>query len=169
MATTNLNINVVDKRMFKQSEAASYAGLPVKHFKAASGTEYVRLMRMRLRSGFLVPGILAALVARPDFAAAGSGQTWRGCDPGLQVFKKVESASAQKNVLRSLALHSPVGQRLRRAAKITGRVFAIHPTVRVNEDPLGISADFHDLVPCSIDFFGQYATRRARHVLKLNT
>ena len=35
MATTNLNISVIDKRMPKQSEAASYAGLPVKHFEAA--------------------------------------------------------------------------------------------------------------------------------------
>ena len=35
MATTNLNISVIDKRMLKQSEAASYAGLPVKHFKTA--------------------------------------------------------------------------------------------------------------------------------------
>ncbi|MCZ4352952.1 hypothetical protein O4H61_10545 [Roseovarius aestuarii] len=43
MATTNLNINVVDKRMFKQSEAASYAGLPVKHFKTACPVRLVEL------------------------------------------------------------------------------------------------------------------------------
>ena len=35
MATTNLNISVIEKRMFKETEAASYAGLPVKHFKIA--------------------------------------------------------------------------------------------------------------------------------------
>ena len=45
MATTNLNINVVDKRMFKQSEAASYTGLPVKHFKAACPVRPVELIR----------------------------------------------------------------------------------------------------------------------------
>ena len=35
MSTTNLNISVIEKRMFKETEAASYAGLPVKHFKIA--------------------------------------------------------------------------------------------------------------------------------------
>ncbi|WP_300058498.1 hypothetical protein [uncultured Roseobacter sp.] len=45
MTTTNLNINVVDKRMFKQSEAASYAGLPVKYFKAACPVRPVELIR----------------------------------------------------------------------------------------------------------------------------
>ena len=29
MSTTNLNISVIEKRMFKETEAASYAGLPV--------------------------------------------------------------------------------------------------------------------------------------------
>lgn len=43
MATTNLNISVIDKRMLKQSEAASYAGLPVKHFKAACPVRPVEL------------------------------------------------------------------------------------------------------------------------------
>lgn len=33
MPTTNLNISVTDKRILRQSEAASYAGLAVKHFK----------------------------------------------------------------------------------------------------------------------------------------
>ena len=33
MGSANLNISVVEKRMLKQSEAADYAGLPVKHFK----------------------------------------------------------------------------------------------------------------------------------------
>lgn len=43
MATTNLNISVIDKRMMKQSEAASYSGLPVKHFKAACPVRPVEL------------------------------------------------------------------------------------------------------------------------------
>ena len=43
MATTNLNISVIDKRMMKQSEAASYTGLPVKHFKAACPVRPVEL------------------------------------------------------------------------------------------------------------------------------
>jgi hypothetical protein len=43
MATTNLNISVIDKRMLKQSEAASYSGLPVKHFKAACPVRPVEL------------------------------------------------------------------------------------------------------------------------------
>ena len=33
MGNANLNISVVDKRMLKQSEAADYTGLPIKHFK----------------------------------------------------------------------------------------------------------------------------------------
>ena len=33
MGSANLNISVVDKRMLKQSEAADYTGLPIKHFK----------------------------------------------------------------------------------------------------------------------------------------
>lgn len=43
MAMTNLNISVIDKRMLKQSEAASYTGLPVKHFKAACSVRPVEL------------------------------------------------------------------------------------------------------------------------------
>ncbi|MDP3340786.1 hypothetical protein [Frigidibacter sp.] len=43
MATTNLNISVIDKRMLKQAEAASYTGLPVKHFKAACPVRPVQL------------------------------------------------------------------------------------------------------------------------------
>ena len=43
MAMTNLNISVVDKRMMKQSEAASYTGLPLKHFKAACPVRPVEL------------------------------------------------------------------------------------------------------------------------------
>lgn len=34
MANANLTINVNEKRMLKQSEAAVYTGLPLKHFKA---------------------------------------------------------------------------------------------------------------------------------------
>lgn len=34
MTNANLNINVIEKRMLKQSEAANYTGLPVKFFKA---------------------------------------------------------------------------------------------------------------------------------------
>ncbi|MGR3502219.1 hypothetical protein [Pseudaestuariivita sp.] len=49
MATTILNISVIDKRMLKQSEAASYAGLPVKHFKAACPVRPVELMQGALR------------------------------------------------------------------------------------------------------------------------
>lgn len=43
MGTTNLNISVIDKRMLKQSEAASYTGLPIKHFKAACPVRPVEL------------------------------------------------------------------------------------------------------------------------------
>ncbi len=43
MATTNLNISVIDKRMMKQSEAASYTGLPVKYFKATCPVRPVEL------------------------------------------------------------------------------------------------------------------------------
>lgn len=34
MAAATLNLNVVDKRMLSESEAASYCGLAAKHFKA---------------------------------------------------------------------------------------------------------------------------------------
>lgn len=43
MATTNLNISVIDKRMLKQSEAASYTGLPLKYFKATCPVRPVEL------------------------------------------------------------------------------------------------------------------------------
>lgn len=43
MATTNLNISVIEKRMFKETEAASYAGLPVKHFKIACPVQPIQL------------------------------------------------------------------------------------------------------------------------------
>lgn len=43
MATTNLNISVINKRMLKQSEAASYTGLPVKQFKVACPVRPVEL------------------------------------------------------------------------------------------------------------------------------
>ena len=43
MATTNLNISVIEKRMFRETEAASYAGLPVRHFKAACPVQPIQL------------------------------------------------------------------------------------------------------------------------------
>jgi predicted DNA-binding transcriptional regulator AlpA len=43
MATTNLNISVIDKRMLKLSEAASYVGLALKHFKSACPVRPVEL------------------------------------------------------------------------------------------------------------------------------
>ncbi|WP_343503559.1 MULTISPECIES: hypothetical protein [Roseobacteraceae] len=45
MAMTNLNISVIDKRMLKQSEAASYSGLPLKHFKSSCPVRPVELRR----------------------------------------------------------------------------------------------------------------------------
>lgn len=49
MTTTNLNISVIDKRMLKQSEAAIYSGLPIKHFIAACPVRPVELMHGALR------------------------------------------------------------------------------------------------------------------------
>ncbi|MEO8242380.1 MAG: hypothetical protein ABI832_08695 [bacterium] len=43
MATTNLNISVIEKRMFKEAEAASYAGLPIKYFKIACPVQPIQL------------------------------------------------------------------------------------------------------------------------------
>ena len=43
MSTTNLNISVIEKRMFKETEAASYAGLPVKHFKITCPVQPIQL------------------------------------------------------------------------------------------------------------------------------
>lgn len=43
MPTTHLNISVIDRRMLKQTEAASYAGLPTKHFKAACPVRPIEL------------------------------------------------------------------------------------------------------------------------------
>lgn len=43
MSMTNLNISVIDKRMMKQAEAASYSGLPVKHFIVACPVRPVEL------------------------------------------------------------------------------------------------------------------------------
>ena len=45
MGTTNLNISVIDKRMLKQSEAASYTGLANKHFKASCPVRPMELAR----------------------------------------------------------------------------------------------------------------------------
>jgi len=43
MASANLNINVIEKRMLKQAEAASYTGLAVKHFKATCPVQPIEL------------------------------------------------------------------------------------------------------------------------------
>jgi hypothetical protein len=68
-----------------------------------------------------------------------------------------------------MALHGPIGERFRRIPKVAGGVLTVHATIRMDEDTLRISLDFHGLFPCSIGFFGQHTERRARHVLKLNT
>jgi len=43
MGTANLNFTVIEKRMMNEAEAASYCGLPVKHFKAACPVQLVNL------------------------------------------------------------------------------------------------------------------------------
>ena len=43
MSSASLNISVVEKRMLKQSEAASYTGLPVKHFKSTCPVQPIEL------------------------------------------------------------------------------------------------------------------------------
>ena len=43
MASANLNISVIEKRMLKQSEAADYTGLPIKHFKAICPVQPVEM------------------------------------------------------------------------------------------------------------------------------
>lgn len=43
MANANLNISVVDKRMFSNAEAADYTGLPVTHFKATCPVQPVEM------------------------------------------------------------------------------------------------------------------------------
>lgn len=43
MAAATLNLNVVDKRMLSASEAASYCGLPAKHFKTICPVPTIRL------------------------------------------------------------------------------------------------------------------------------
>jgi hypothetical protein len=43
MATASLNISVTEKRMMNESEAASYCGLPVKHFKSTCPVPLVNL------------------------------------------------------------------------------------------------------------------------------
>lgn len=43
MTSANLNISVIDKRMLKDSEAASYAGLTVKRFKATCPVQPIEL------------------------------------------------------------------------------------------------------------------------------
>lgn len=43
MGSANLNISVIEKRMLKQSEAASYTGLAVKHFKDTCPVQPIEL------------------------------------------------------------------------------------------------------------------------------
>ncbi len=43
MATTNLNISVVEKRMMNPTEAAHYCGLAIKHFKVLCPVQPVAL------------------------------------------------------------------------------------------------------------------------------
>lgn len=43
MGNANLNISVIEKRMLRQSEAASYTGLAVKHFKATCPVQPVEM------------------------------------------------------------------------------------------------------------------------------
>ena len=43
MTNANLNISVIEKRMLKQSEAAMYTGLAVKHFKATCPVQPVKV------------------------------------------------------------------------------------------------------------------------------
>ncbi|UTS79094.1 hypothetical protein OL67_000139 [Phaeobacter piscinae] len=49
MPTTNLNISVTDKRVLRQSEAASYSGLAVKHFKTVCPVPPFELKKGELR------------------------------------------------------------------------------------------------------------------------
>ena len=43
MTNANLNIRVVEKRMLKQAEAASYTGLTAKHFKATCPVQPIEM------------------------------------------------------------------------------------------------------------------------------
>ena len=43
MSSASLNISVVEKRMLKQVEAASYTGLAVKHFKVTCPVQPIEL------------------------------------------------------------------------------------------------------------------------------
>ena len=43
MASASLNISVTEKRMMNDAEAASYCGLPAKHFKAVCPVQPVKL------------------------------------------------------------------------------------------------------------------------------
>ena len=45
MSRANLNINVVEKRMYNPSEAAHYCGVAIKHFKALCPVAPVSLLR----------------------------------------------------------------------------------------------------------------------------
>ncbi|MEP3632189.1 MAG: hypothetical protein ABJQ23_09750 [Shimia thalassica] len=43
MASTSLNITIIGKRMFKQSEAADYTGLSSRHFKSLCDVQPVEM------------------------------------------------------------------------------------------------------------------------------
>ncbi|MDJ1008655.1 MAG: hypothetical protein QNJ13_12630 [Paracoccaceae bacterium] len=43
MANATLNLSVVEKRSLKQAEAASYSGLPAKHFKTTCPVQPVEM------------------------------------------------------------------------------------------------------------------------------
>lgn len=45
MSNASLSISVIAKRMFNMTEAASYTGLPVKHFKAICPVQPIELRR----------------------------------------------------------------------------------------------------------------------------
>jgi hypothetical protein len=49
MATTSLNISVIEKRMMNVSEAAHYSGLAIKHFKALCPVQPIALTATNLR------------------------------------------------------------------------------------------------------------------------
>lgn len=49
MSAATLNLNVIEKRMLNEVEAAAYCGMPAKHFKAACPVQPVQLGANLLR------------------------------------------------------------------------------------------------------------------------
>jgi hypothetical protein len=49
MGIANLNISVTEKRMMSEAEAASYCGLPAKHFKVCCNVQPINLGGKALR------------------------------------------------------------------------------------------------------------------------